>query len=138
MSNSESFSICDLMAWLSKDAKMLGRPCRIFAVLGEHLQALGIEVDRISTGISILDPNYHGEGLIWERGVGPRVRYFERTPDTSESYNQSLWKRSIETGQTIRHKFGHHDEFDQLMIIQELKVRGYTDYVAVPMTFWME
>ncbi|AEV38322.1 adenylate/guanylate cyclase [Pseudovibrio sp. FO-BEG1] len=123
------------MAWLSKDAKMLGRPCRIFAVLGEHLQALGIEVDRISTGISILDPNYHGEGLIWERGVGPRVRYFERTPDTSESYNQSLWKRSIETGQTIRHKFGHHDEFDQLMIIQELKDQGYTDYVAVPMTF---
>ena len=114
---------------------MLGRPCRIFSVLGERLHKMGVEVDRISTGISILDPNYHGEGLIWERGVGPRIRYFQQTPATSESYNQSLWKRSIESGKIIRHRFGEHNEYDQLKVSQELKEQGYTDYVSVPIKF---
>ncbi|GHB48586.1 adenylate cyclase [Pseudovibrio japonicus] len=114
---------------------MLGHPNGIFAVLGERLLKMGIEVDRISAGISILDPNYHGEGLIWERGVGPRIRYCQGAAEGNESYNQSLWKRSVESGKVIRHKFGHHDEYDKLGISQELKAQGYTEYVSVPMTF---
>ncbi|KZL06740.1 Adenylate cyclase 1 [Pseudovibrio axinellae] len=114
---------------------MLGRPCRVLSVLGERLGDMGIEVDRISSGISILDPDYQGEGIIWERGIGPRMRYFLHTPEMDESYNQSLWRHSIETGQMIRHKFGQHDEYDRLKIIQELDEEGYTEYVSFPMTF---
>ncbi|SDR39204.1 adenylate/guanylate cyclase domain-containing protein [Pseudovibrio sp. Tun.PSC04-5.I4] len=135
MSYVEALSTDEIAGWLSNDAKMLGRPCRIFAALGERLIALGIRVDRISSGVSILDPNFQGEGIIWENGVGPRLRYFQHMPELDESYNQSLWKRTNESRMMIRHKFGHHDEYDQLMVIQELKEQGYTDYVAIPMLF---
>lgn len=67
--------------------------------------------------------------------MGPRIRYFQQTPESSESYNQSLWKRSIESGKIIRHRFGEHDEYDQLKVSQELKEQGYTDYVSVPIKF---
>lgn len=125
----------NIVRWLTNDAKMLGRPSRIFSALGEKLRSCGVRVDRIANGVSILDPDFQGEGIVWEHGVGPRLRYFAHTPELDESYNQSLWKHSNEARKLIRHKFGEHDEYDQLLVIQELAEQGYTDYVAIPMLF---
>ncbi len=126
----------DIVQWLYSDASHLAGTLEIVSELAERLQAGGVPVDRVSTGIWLVHPNVRAEASIWtSEGQRELQRY---TPENSsdEDYHSSPISRVHETLEPVRVELqrveGAADEFP---VTQDLKTRGYTDYISLPMPF---
>ena len=124
-----------LVDWIRTDAIRLPDTCAIIDALMEKLNELGVDVYRISTGVTILHPHIRAESILCERGKPAIRRLYPTSPHLDHMYDNSPMKLVYTEGRTIRFRIGSDPSQDQFGIVPDLREEGATDYVAMPMPF---
>ncbi|TYC64193.1 adenylate/guanylate cyclase domain-containing protein [Rhodobacterales bacterium] len=126
----------DVVQWLYSDAPHLQGTLDIVSELSERLREGNVPVDRTTTGIWVVHPNVRAEQSVWtSEGQRELIRYGADT-GTDEAYQGSPIERVHETNAAVRVRIEADPESaDQLSFTRELKERGFTDYIALPMPF---
>ena len=124
-----------LVDWLRTDAIRLPDTCAIIAALMERLNEMGVDVYRITTGVTVLHPSIRAESILCERGTPPVRRLLPATPCVAKMYENSPLKIVYSEGRTVRLKIGKVAGANEFDVIPDLREAGATDYVATPMRF---
>ena len=121
-----------LRDWLLEEAR--GDHQELLGGLAEHLNALGIPVDRVSTAIDALHSEYTGIGRIWTREDGSSFRLFPHGAQSDDTYARSPFAAVHATGEWLR--LDLTDTADEAFgIVGELKATGYAQYLVIPLIF---
>jgi hypothetical protein len=70
-----------LPEWLLGDARSIEETTVLVAELGERLNAAGIDVRRITTGVPILHPQVASYSALWNRGAAVTERVYQLDPE---------------------------------------------------------
>jgi len=119
--------------WLIGDARRIESGAEAVDEYAWRLYAAGIPVLRVSLHVGTLHPQFLGAALIWWRDTGQtsRVMIKHEVADLIP-YEINPVRRVCEGGETLRrHLDGREEQFD-FDVLHELKGRGATDYVALP------
>lgn len=125
-----------LVDWLLKEASSFESPETFTAALGRKLQDHGGSISRLSVMIWSLHPMIAGKNYIWERetdGVTTLAPSYEIHSHPG-FINSPLHKVSGGSG-GFRQKLDGNLDPAEYPIVQDLKDKGATDYVAMPLTF---
>lgn len=124
-----------LVDWLRSDAIRLPDTCAIIETLLEKLNELGVDVYRITTGVTVLHPHIRAESVLCERGKPAVRRLFPSSPNFDHMYENSPMKVVYSEGRTVRMRIGPVAGENEFGVIPELREEGATDYIAMPMPF---
>jgi adenylate cyclase len=100
-----------------------------------RLDALGIPVTRVTTGITILHPQIYSFSIRWERGKGVDERRFRATPEALRALANSPMAIVYAGGGPVRLKPQAPARPDAFPITADLRAEGITDYVALAVPF---
>lgn len=123
-----------LRDWLLGEGARLPKADDLLAGLAEHLNALGVPVDRASTTIDTLHSEYSGVGRVWLREAGTSVRLFPHGEASTKAYRASPFYTVHESGRWLILDLSETAD-DSYAIIPELKADGYTHYIVAPLIF---
>ena len=129
-----------LLRWLA-DAGLSGqRELNLLQGFCERVVAAGLPLGRAVLGVDTLHPVLEGRVFYWQRdGAGPTESEYGRLdPDSSEEkWLQSPFHQLYETGAgMLRQRLGN--EPLEFPVLEELRQRGMTDYVAMVHRFGTE
>ena len=98
-----------------------------------RLSAAGLPLLRVTLHSGTLHPQFLGVSFIWWRDTGQTVQTLVAHEVRDEvPYEENAIRRVIEGGETIRRRLDvAESEFD-LPILHDLKARGGTEYIALP------
>ena len=99
-----------------------------------RMLAAGFPLARLTVHSGTLHPQFLGTSLIWWRDTGQTVQTFiahEVADVVPYQHNPVL--RVIQGGETLRRKVDDADDKLDLPILRDLKAKGCTDYLALPM-----
>jgi adenylate cyclase len=125
-----------LIDWLMRGASAIPTPEAFTAALAQKLQDSGIAITRFSVMIWSLHPLIAGKNYIWQKDSGKVSTYAPgwEIRDSEEFQNSPL--RHVSNGMGgVRQKLDDEYFNTGFPIMQELKEKGATDYVAMPMKF---
>ncbi|MCT8973302.1 adenylate/guanylate cyclase domain-containing protein [Microbaculum marinisediminis] len=105
------------------------------AALGEKLNATGIPVYRISSGIPILHPLIRAESTLWVEGEGVSMRQFPQALAEDSMFTNSPLYNVYTRGETVRMAVSPTPEPGEYGILADLRAEGATDYIAFPLIF---
>lgn len=125
----------DVTRWLYTDAVRIKDTLDLIASLGERMNAIGIPVDRISTGIPVLHPIVRAQSALWSTDGARELRQFLQTDENHQAYANSPLKAVFEHGAIVHKRITPGREDGEFGIIADLRAEGYRDYVAMPMPF---
>ncbi len=125
------------MDWLLRDAWLVQTAGELTEQFGRAMIAAGIPLWRISVGIWTLHPQLAGRGYIWHRDGGPAEDF--NTPHgtlSTPGYLNSPVRHVSEGLGGVRQRLdvAGATEF-RFPVMEELRQRGGTDYVAMPLPF---
>lgn len=124
-----------LIDWLRSDAIRLPDTCAIIETLLEKLNELGVDVYRVSTGVTVLHPHIRAESILCERGKPAVRRLYPASPQLDHMYDNSPMKVVYTEGRTVRLPIAAVPGKNEFGIIPDLREEGATDYIAMPMPF---
>src|ERR1700761_4410887 len=120
-------------------AWLLGAARRITSGLGAvdeyawRLCAAGIPLLRVSIHVGTLHPQYLGAALIWWRDTGRSILVMIKHEIADLiPYDLNPVRRVREGGETLRRHLDMPDDQFDFEVLHELKERGGTDYLALP------
>ncbi len=125
-------SLCD---WLLGDARNAAETTALVVELGERLNAAGIDVRRITTGIPILHPQVASYSALWNRGAAVTEREYQLDPETLASLRDSPIAVVYGGGGPVRCNPSAPPSEDEFPIVADLRAEGFTDYVVMPARF---
>lgn len=126
----------DVVQWLYSGAPELKGTLEIVSELGKRLRAGKVPVDRVTTGIWIVHPNVRAEGSVWSTDGPPELILYKAETKSTDSYVRSPVKRVHDTREPVRVRIAADPKATEAFeVTLELRERGYTDYVALPMPF---
>ncbi len=123
--------------WLLGDARYLPRGSVVLKELGHRLNAAGMQLARVSFHVRTLHPQLMGVGFLWYRDKD-EVRVFEAHHGLRETelYQRSPLRLIFDEGvKEIRQPLDLDDGAFDFELFAELKAEGFTDYLALPLTF---
>jgi adenylate cyclase len=129
----ETAAVC---AWLIDEARLITSDADYLKAFCERLVAAGVPLKRVTTGIPTLHPQLDAVSGMWEAGKGTRGRYFQLTPDTVATYENSPVFVIYNEGRTVRCPLETPPQEGEFPILPELRAAGLTDYVGVPLPFY--
>ncbi|MCA1300362.1 adenylate/guanylate cyclase domain-containing protein [Stappia indica] len=135
MTISASLIAAEVMEWLHGDAVRLGEALDLVEALAGRLNAAGVPVDRITTGISILHPNVRAESVLWSSDGEREMRSFRETPENEIAYEHSPLKVVYTENRKVRINLLANEPLPAYGVVEDLQTGRYTDYVALPMPF---
>lgn len=98
-----------------------------------RMLAAGFPLARMTVHSGMLHPQFLGTSLIWWRDTGQTVQtYIEHEVVDVVPYHDNAVLRVIRGGETLRHKLDVPDDELDLPILHDLKAKGCTDYLALP------
>lgn len=123
--------------WLLGDAKYLPRGSDLLKELGHRLNSVGLQLARISFHVRTLHPQVQGVGFYWYRDKEDvRVVEMPHGWRETEVYQRSplrlIFDEEIEE---VRQPLDLDDDAFDFKLYAELKADGFTDYLALPLTF---
>jgi hypothetical protein len=126
-----------LVDWLLRDAWLVQTADELTEQFGRAMIAAGIPLWRISVGIWTLHPQLAGRGYIWHRDDGAAEDF--NTPHgmlLTPDYLNSPVRHVSEGLGGVRQRLDTAGvtEF-RFPVMEELRARGGTDYVAMPLPF---
>lgn len=126
-----------LVDWLLRDAWLCQTPGELTEQFGRAMIEAGIPLWRISVGVWTLHPQLAGRGYIWHRGDGKAKDF--NTPHgmlSTQGYLNSPVRHVSEGLGGVRQRLdvAGVTEF-RFPVMEELRQRGGTDYVAMPLPF---
>src|SRR5215813_4414392 len=121
--------------WLIDGARSAPLPQDVLSQLCDRLVACGIPLWRVAVFVNTLHPQIIGRRFIWLPGAGVetsegRFGLF----DTPEFRNNPV-ARVYATRNALRRRLADPGCAMDFPILQELRVAGVTDYVALPLFF---
>jgi adenylate cyclase len=124
-----------LIEWITREGSRHRSAPRFVQALAERLNAEGLPIDRLTTGITLLHPLVFSSSCFWTRGQDASERLFPNVADTMRLYQNSPLPRVFEHGETVRCRIGPAPEAGEYPILTDLRAERYTDYVVMPLRF---
>lgn len=124
-----------LIAWLLTSGRREIESSAFLAAFAERLNAIGIAVARVTTGVTILHPQIYSFSIRWERGKGVQERRFRADPGTMRALADSPVAIAYAGGGPVRLKPQAPPQPDDYPIVADLRAAGITDYVALAVPF---
>ncbi|HEX4411514.1 MAG TPA: adenylate/guanylate cyclase domain-containing protein [Xanthobacteraceae bacterium] len=120
-------------AWLLGDARRITSGLGAVDEYAWRLCAAGIPLLRVSIHVGTLHPQYLGAALIWWRDTGRSILVMIKHEITDLiPYEVNPVRRVREGGETLRRHLDVPDDQFDFEVLHELKERGGTDYLALP------
>lgn len=123
-----------LRDWLLMDGAQISNQGKALAAFAEHLIALGVPVDRMTTAIEALHSEYSGVGWFWTKKEGASYQLFPHGEKTDEIYARSPFAAAHAAGEWVVLDLGRTPD-DLFGVVPELKAAGYRHYVCIPIVF---
>jgi adenylate cyclase len=129
-----------VIQWISAAGLSGQRELDLLQGFCEHAVGIGLPLGRAVFGLDTLHPVLEGRVFEWQRSAASSTQseYGRLDPDSSnEKWLQSPFHQLYETGATmLRRRLGNEElEFP---VLEELRRRGMTDYVAMVNRFGMD
>lgn len=125
-----------IVDWILRGAAECRTPESLTARFAEKLIENGVSISRVSVMIWSLHPMIAGKNYVWKKETGA-VDTFAPSYEIHDSpgfINSPL--RHVSSGLGgIRQKLGYDYAGNSFPILQDLKSKGATDYVAMPLRF---
>jgi class 3 adenylate cyclase/uncharacterized protein (DUF427 family) len=125
-----------LIDWLLREAASIQTPEALTAALVEKLTQQGVSISRFAVMIWSLHPQIAGKNYVWEKETGEVTTFApsHEIYDHPAFLNSPLLHVSRGLG-GVRQKLDDAHFTNSYPIMQELKDKGATDYVAMPLRF---
>lgn len=125
-----------MVDWLLRRAGYITSPKDLTAAYARELINNGVALSRLSVMIWSLHPMIAGKNYIWEKSTDKVTTY----APTYEIHNSPAFRNSplqhVSNGLGgIRQKLGEDYADNSFPIVEDLKAKGATDYVAMPLPF---
>ncbi len=120
--------------WLIGPALQVATGAQAVDEFAWRMLAAGFPLARLTVHSGTLHPQFLGTSFIWWRDTGQTVQTFiahEVADVVPYQHNPVL--RVIQGGETLRRRVDEADDKLDLPILRDLKVKGCTDYLALPM-----
>lgn len=126
-------SIDGIAAWLIGAARRIASGTETLDEFAWRLHAAGLPLLRVSLHAGTLHPQYLGAAIIWWRDTGAthRIMIMHEIADLIP-YEVNPVRRVREGGETLRRRLEGPDAGFDFAVLHELKERGGTDYLALP------
>jgi len=121
--------------WLADPAIQSVSGARVIDEFAWRLLAAGFPLLRMSLHSGTLHPQFLGVFFVWWRDTGQTVQTLvaHEVRDVV-LYEDNPVRRVIEGGETIRRKLDVADAKLEFSILRELKVKGGTEYISLPIS----
>src|SRR6516165_8707869 len=119
--------------WLIGPALDVATGAEAVDELAWRILAAGIPLARLTLHSGVLHPQFLGTSFIWWRDTGRTVQTFvDHEVRDVVLYQRNPVLRVIEGGETIRRRVDAPDGELDLPILHDLKAKGCSDYLALP------
>ncbi len=126
--------VAELRDWLLGDARRADDPSKNLTVLCDHLLAMGVPVERVAVSISTLHAEHDAVGRIWLKYQGVEERVYVSPGPDDPAYLRSPFYAALVSREWVELKLAETPD-DRFEIVPDLKAKGYTHYICVPITF---
>src|SRR5258706_3656305 len=121
--------------WLLGPALQLATGAQAVDEFAWRMLAAGFPLARLTVHSGMLHPQFLGTSLIWWRDTGQTVQTFiEHEVLDVVAYHDNPVLRVIQGGETLRRRIDVADSELDLPILHDLKAKGCTDYLALPIS----
>lgn len=126
----------DLAAWLLHEGPKFRRTRKLIGALCHKLIAADVPIMRAAVTVRTLHPQILGTGYTWAPGMHDAVQV-DRGHDilNDEMYLRSPFKTIHDGAPRVRRRLEGPDTQLDYPILEELRAKGGTDYVALPLNF---
>ena len=119
--------------WLLGPALQVATGAQAVDEFAWRILAAGFPLARLTVHSGTLHPQFLGTSLIWWRDTGQTVQTFiEHEVVDVVPYHDNPVLRVIQGGETLRRRVDIADNELDLPILHDLKAKGCTDYLALP------
>lgn len=119
--------------WLLGPALQVATGAQAVDEFAWRMLAAGFPLARLTVHSGTLHPQFLGTSLIWWRDTGQTVQTFvEHEVLDVVPYHDNAVLRVIQGGETLRRRIDVADSALDLPILHDLKAKGCTDYLALP------
>ncbi|MFK7750980.1 MAG: DUF427 domain-containing protein [Sedimentitalea sp.] len=125
-----------LIDWLVQEAPRLQTPAEFTGALAQKLVETGLPLLRFSVMIWSLDPLIVGKNYIWDRGLDTVTTYAPPYEIHSSPAFRNSPLRHVSNGfGGVRQQINADQSEGAFPIVADLRKKGATDYVAMPLRF---
>jgi adenylate cyclase len=119
--------------WLLGPALQLATGAQAVDEFAWRMLAAGFPLARLTVHSGTLHPQFLGTSMTWWRDTGQTVQTFiEHEVVDVVPYRDNPVLRVIQGGETLRRRVDLADDALDLPILRDLKAKGCTDYLALP------
>lgn len=120
--------------WLTGPALQATSGAQVFDEFAWRLFATGLPLARMTLHSGTLHPQFLGTSFVWWRDVGQTVQtYITHEVGDAVPYQDNVVARVTQGGETLRRHIGAADSVLDLPILRDIRARGCTDYLALPL-----
>jgi len=102
----------------------------------QRLVSAGVPLDRMQVGFRILHPLFDGMSITWTDTAGVEVSYYEKIDVDGSSFRLSPFYYMLGNGLSeLRLRIDSDETVARYPLLTELKARGFTDYLAMIVSF---
>jgi adenylate cyclase len=123
-----------LIAWLHAEGRLVDSAKEFAGRVGPELRAVGLPVDRLTTGIPLLHPQLDSSAAIWEDDEADE-RLFAMAPENYKMRLNSPLHAAYFDGESTRVPITPEPVEGEFGVVPDLRAKGYTDYVCYPAPF---
>jgi hypothetical protein len=118
---------------LSAPLDHIGSGVPVFDQFAWNLVAAGIPVLRVTLHVGTLHPQFLGTTTTWWRDTGQTVQVMiKHEVADAIPYEKNPVRRVCQGRETLRRRLDQPDELLDFSVLKELRERGSTDYLALP------
>ncbi len=119
--------------WLLGPALQATSGAQVFDEFAWLVLATGLPLARTTLHSGTLHPQFLGTSFVWWRDDGQTVQTFiTHEVGGAVPYQDNVVARVVQGGETIRRHIGAADSILDLPILRDIRARGCTDYLALP------
>jgi adenylate cyclase len=128
-------TISTIAEWLLGPARQIADGVPAFDEFAWRLLATGLPVMRVSLHVAVVHPQFFGTNIVWWRSTGQTTQTMitHELVDLMRGEDTPV-KRVVLFGETIRRRLEVPDDALEFPICLELKTKGATDFLAMPIT----
>jgi adenylate cyclase len=132
---SEMTDVDRIYDWLVDGAPGVTGPAAIVQRLCDDLATAGVPIDRAAAFVQTLHPQVMGRSFEWARGGVVEVRDAAYQILTTPVFTNSPVAVVCATGRRVRCRLRGTSAPREFDVLDQLADMGFSDYVAVPLTF---
>jgi adenylate cyclase len=128
-------SVDEIAEWLVGPARQIDSGTASFDEFAWRLLASGMPLLRVTLHVGTIHPQFLGSTIVWWRDTGQTTQVMiGHEIGDAIPYGKNPVRRVCEGGETLRRRLDLPDEQLDFDVLIELRERGGTDYIALPIS----